>query len=580
MADFRSALESARDELFLDTADGKYLDVIGENFGVFRPKGGIDDDTWRQVLRVVLMSPKLVEERFAALLGVLSGGAVTIDFAGDALLAPPDLRVEVLLGPMPPGGAYPPASAVRLTGHGIPADAPPSGGPGQLAIEATGVQVGRPGSTSPVPPAPEIVVAHASAGQTEAQLAHAPVLPGSVELWVNPRTPAAPGPVSLSPASFGVDPAGRLTFDVLPAPLTFFTPDPATGVAVPRPGLPPGTEVLATYRIDTRTYAGLASALRLKLPPVYRVRVAGRGLDRPWSDLEGSDHWMLSIPAPIVPGSEDARRRFLRQATCIALRSWSIHDTGRSSGPPDDQPTTPHLDRTTLGPRVFVDLRRRNDLTHAAADLHQASFLHEDWLRPPPGETADRTRTAPAGEPWDLPPAPVAHPAPRRWLVHPWNRSGGAPFVGPYVYTHDARLWPCGREAQPGDPSTWEPFAEEFATVIARDPRTGQDVPVVVRQDPHAQNPYSGAPLETAPGSGVFFRELARPRPYSPRPDRSDHPLVLFDEGFWLERLKSLIDLVRAAGVFVTFERSPRAVPGAAPPWFCDPCHPTERYGR
>ncbi len=579
MADFRSALENARDEIFLDTADGKYLDVIGENFGVFRPQGGIDDETWRQVLRVVLMSPKGVEERLSALLDALAGGAVIIDFVGDALLAPPDLRVEVLLGPMPAAGGCPPAALVRLSGRGIPADAPPPAGVGQFAIEPGGVQVGRPGSISPAPPTAELVIAHASAGQTSAQLARTPVLPGSVELWVNPHTPAAPDPVPLASTHFGTDPAGRITFDVLPAPLTFLAPDPGSGAPVPRPGLPPGAEVLAAYRIDTRTYAGLESALRLKLPPVYRVRAARRGLDRSWSDLEGCDRQMLAVPAPVVPGNEDAPRRFLRQATRIALRSWSIHDSGRSAGPPDDQPTTPHLDRTTLGPRVFVDLHRRDDLTHAPADLYQASYLHEDWLRPPPGEVVDHTRSAPAGEPWELPPVPAAHPAPRRWLVHPWSAPGGTAFVGPYVYTHDARLWPCGHEARPGDPSSWEPFAEEFATVVVRNPRTGQDVSIVVRQDPHTRNPYTGAPLETAPGSGVFFRDFARSRPYTPRPDRSDHPLVLLDEDFWLERLAMLVDLIRAAGVFVTFERSARAVPGATPPWFCDPCHPTERYG-
>ncbi len=586
MADFKSALESLRDELFLDTADGKYLDVIGENLGVFRPQGGIDDETWRRVLRVVLMAPKMVPARLEALLAVLAGGMITIDHAGDALLAPPDLRVEVLLGPMAPVTTYPPAITVRLSGHGVPADAPPPAGPGRFDIDASGVQVGTRGSVSPAPTAPERVIVHATAGQADAQLAHTPVLPGSVELWVNPRTPAVQTPVLLSPAHYGVGPSGRITFDILPAPLTFFAPDPSTGAPAARPGLPPGALVLATYRIDTRTYAGLLSALRLKLPPVYQVQAPQRGLDRAWTDLEGLDRSMVAVPAPVRVGAEDAPRRFLRLASRITLRSWSLYDAGRALGPPDDQPTTPHPDRTHLGPRVFVDLTRRDDLTHARADLRQASYVHEDFVRPPPGETADLAVEEPSGEPWSPPPVPGAHPAPRRWLVHPWNASGNPALVGstdpafpgPYLYSYDERLWPCGREARPGDPSSWEPFAEEFATVLAANPQSGQSDAIVVRQDRHAMNPLSGAPLETAPGSGVLYRDLAIPRPYTPHPDRSDHPLVLFSEDFWLERLEILVDLVRAAGVFVTFERSPRVVPTGAPPWFCDPCHPTERY--
>ncbi len=588
MADrFQGAIDQVRDELFLDRADGRYLDVIGENFGVFRPRAGVDDDTWRQVLRLVLMSPKTTAERLVALLDALLGDLVRIDYVGDAVTAPPDLRVEVLLDPnAPPASPQPPAFAVRLTGQGLPADAPAAPGPGSVTIPATGVQVGTPGSPAPVPvPGPEIVVARALGGATTAQLAFAPVVAGSVELWVNPQTPAAPDPVRLDRAHFDVDAGGLITFDVLPAPLTFFAVDPSTGTPIPRPGLPLGAEVLATYRIDTRTFAGLGAALRLKLPPVYRMTLSEVSSAHAWADLEAADQSMEAVLLPGPPATEDPNPRFLTLVTRIDLRSWALYDVGRAQGPPDAQPTTPFLDQQTVGPRVFVDLRRRDDVTHVRADLRQASYLHDDLDHPAPVAVPDHTLLEPAGEPWQLPPVPAIEPAPQLWAVHPWNRSGDPNrlatdpgFPGPYVYTFDVRLAPCGRERVPGDPTTWEPFAEEFANVLAHDPRSGRDLPVVVRQEPGALNPFTGSPLETAPGSGVLYRDLAVPRPYVPHPDRSDHPLVLFADNFWVDRLKSLVDLVRAAGVFVTFERGPDPTPDSAPPWFCEPCYVLRFY--
>lgn len=559
---FQGAIDQVRDELFVDRADGRYLDTIGENHGVFRPRAGVDDETWRQVLRLVMMAPKTTEERILAFLDALLGDALRIEYAGDPVTAPPDLHVEVLLeaNPSPAGEVVPPATAVRLTGSGIPANAPRAPGAGSVTVTAAGVQVGTPGSVGPTPPGPEIVVARAVGGQTAAQLAFFPIVPGSVELWVNPRTPAVPDPVRLDPAYYQVDPGGQITFDLLPAPLTFFAVDPSTGAPIARPGLPSGAEVLATYRIDTRTLGGLAAALRLVLPPTYRITIPSASAAHAWADLEAADHRMEAVLLPGPPATEDPAPRFLRRATRIDLRSFGVFDVGRAPGPPDPQPTTPFLDQTTLGPRVFVDLRRRPDVARVRADLRQASYLHDDLAHPAPA-------------------------APQLWAFHPWNRSGDPAqlatdraFPGPYVYTFDARLQVCGRERVPGDPSSWEAFAEEFATVLARDQRTGQDEPVVVRQDPFATNPFSGAALETSPGSGELYRDIARPLSYAPRPDRTDHPLVLFADEFWTERLKTLVDLVRAAGVFVTFERGPVPTPSAAPPWFCEPCYAVRFY--
>ena len=582
MADpFRGAIDEVRDALFVGTAEGRHLDVIGENFGLFRPPAGVDDATWRQVLRLCLMAPKTVEDRIIALLDVLAGDLVHLEYAGDPVTAPPDVRVEVLLGPAPPA-AMPPAVALRLTGRGLPADAP-APGIGTVTLTAGGYHIGTPGSVSPSPrPAPEVVVGSALGGTTNAQLAHAPVIPGSVELWVNPRTAAAPAPVRLSPADFTVDADGLVTLGILPAPMTFFALDPATGAAIPRPGLPTGAEVLATYRIDTRTFAGLAAALRHVLPPAYRVTIPEASREHAWTGLEGAGHAMEAALLPGPPATEDPHPRFRVLRTRITLRSWAVHDVGRAPGPPAPQPTTPFLDQLTVGPRVFVDLRRRDDLTRVRPDLRQASYLHDDLDHPLPRAIPDRTVE---GSPWEPPLVPAMAPAPQRWAVHPWNAPADPArltthpaFRGPYVYTFDARLQPCGRERVPGDSASWEPFAEEFVTVLARDPRNGRDVPIVARQDPFAINPFTGSALETAPGSGVLYRDFAVPRPYSPRPDRSDHPLVLFADDFWIERLKSLVDLVRAAGVFVTFERSPEAAPDPAPPWFCEPCYSVRFY--
>lgn len=563
MADrFQGAIDQVRDELFVDRADGRYLDTIGENFGVFRPRAGVDDETWRQVLRLVMMAPKTTEQRVLALLEALLGDHVGIDFLGDPVTAPPDLRVEVLLdaNATPPSGPRPPATAIRLTGQGLPADAPAQG-TGTVIITAAGAQVGTPGAIAPAPaPGPEVVVARALAGQTSARLGHFPIVTGTVELWVNPRTPAAPDPVRLDPAHFSVGADGQIVFDLLPAPLTCFAVDPSTGAPVARPGLPVGALVLATYRIDTRTYAGLGAALRLKLPQVYRVAIPTASAGHEWTNLAASDRQMAAMLLPGPPATEEASPRFLRLATRIVLRSFDVYDPGRAAGPPDEQPTTPFLDQDAVGPRLFVDLLRRPDVTHVRATPDLASYLHDDLLHPAP-------------------------PAPHLWAFHPWNRSADPArlatdraFAGPCVYTFDPRLQVCGRERVPGDASSWEAFAEEFATVLAFNPATGQDEPVVVRQDPFATNPFTGAALETAPGSGELYRDLARPRAYAPRADRSDHPLVLFADAFWIERLKMLVDLVRAAGVFVTFERGPDPVPGAAPPWFCEPCYAVRFY--
>lgn len=542
MADegLKGVIQDVRDELFLDGATGKYLDTIGQNHGYERPRAWMGDETWRRVLRLVMMAPKTVQERFERLLDVLVGGWISIVFAGDVLTHPPDLRVEAVLAPpAPPGAAVapePPAVEIRLTGAGLPAP---------VSVTAAGAQVGTPGS----PVGADVVVERALGGQTEARLRFTPVQPATVELWVNPHTDAAPLPVPLAAPHFTAAPDGTVTFDVLPAPLTFFAVDPMTGAPVPRPGLPAGAEVLAVYQIDTRTYAGLASALRSRLPPDYHVAIDEASEDRLWTDLQALAAGMVAELYPPAPGDGSAPT-FARLVSRIDLRSWSVYDAGVAAGPSDDQPTTPFLDQDTVGPRVFVDLGRRPDVTRQTARLPMASYLLDDF------------------------PPPRPHP-------------GGYP--GPYVYTYDDRQQVYGREITPGAPATWEPFATEFGAVVVVNPATGLPETVTVRLDRHATDPFTGGPLATAilpatvasPAQPVapaqLFKDFARARPFSPRPDRSDHPLVLFADELWLERLMLMFDLVRAAGVFVTFERAVATTVTTAPPWFVDssPLDPT-----
>ena len=108
-----------------------------------------------------------------------------------------------------------------------------------------------------------------------------------MRVWVNT--------VELAPAAFSPGSDGAVTFGVLPAPLTFVPVDPTTGGTIPRPGLAVGARVVASYTIDTHTYAGLLAALRLKLPAAYRVAIPDAALGRPWTELEPADEQMEAV---------------------------------------------------------------------------------------------------------------------------------------------------------------------------------------------------------------------------------------------------------------------------------------------
>lgn len=74
----KSAIQEVRDQLFLDRADGKYLDVVTSNLGMDRPNLGFsDDDVWRAVVRRLALDTKQVVGVFSDLLDLIFGPSIT-----------------------------------------------------------------------------------------------------------------------------------------------------------------------------------------------------------------------------------------------------------------------------------------------------------------------------------------------------------------------------------------------------------------------------------------------------------------------------------------------------------------------
>lgn len=73
----QSDIAEVRDQLSLDFADGKYLNVVTGNLGIPRPPYGFDDDTWRSVVKVLALKEKQVRTKFQEVLSILLGPRVT-----------------------------------------------------------------------------------------------------------------------------------------------------------------------------------------------------------------------------------------------------------------------------------------------------------------------------------------------------------------------------------------------------------------------------------------------------------------------------------------------------------------------
>jgi hypothetical protein len=69
----QSAIKEVRDQLSLDRADDKHLNVVTGNLGMPRPVIGFTDDLWRAVVKQIAVDYKQIRTQFAALLAILFG---------------------------------------------------------------------------------------------------------------------------------------------------------------------------------------------------------------------------------------------------------------------------------------------------------------------------------------------------------------------------------------------------------------------------------------------------------------------------------------------------------------------------
>lgn len=71
-------ISNTKDQIFVSTAEGRYLDFLGNNVGVPRdPDLGLDDDSFRKLIPVLSFLPKQVRQTVIALLDVFWGPGFT-----------------------------------------------------------------------------------------------------------------------------------------------------------------------------------------------------------------------------------------------------------------------------------------------------------------------------------------------------------------------------------------------------------------------------------------------------------------------------------------------------------------------
>lgn len=96
MATTKSAIKEVRDQLYVDTADGKYLSALGSNYGLVRPKIGFgDDDIWRAVVRRLALDYKQVVNVFYDLLTNIFGPRISVATALASSVAVDDVEMYV-----------------------------------------------------------------------------------------------------------------------------------------------------------------------------------------------------------------------------------------------------------------------------------------------------------------------------------------------------------------------------------------------------------------------------------------------------------------------------------------------------
>ena len=78
MALIRNKLQQVVDELSLDWATGKYLNVISGNYGLHRPAIGFTDAKWRAATKIIALQYKQIANKFRDILELMLGPQVTI----------------------------------------------------------------------------------------------------------------------------------------------------------------------------------------------------------------------------------------------------------------------------------------------------------------------------------------------------------------------------------------------------------------------------------------------------------------------------------------------------------------------
>ena len=70
-------IAEVRDQMSLDYADGKYLNVVTANLGLQRPPFGFSDAQWRALARAIALQYKQIATKFEAVLSIILGPKVT-----------------------------------------------------------------------------------------------------------------------------------------------------------------------------------------------------------------------------------------------------------------------------------------------------------------------------------------------------------------------------------------------------------------------------------------------------------------------------------------------------------------------
>lgn len=73
----QSAISEVKDQLALDYADDKYLNVVSGNLGIARPVFGFTDSLWRAVVKELAIEHKQIRKKFRDIMAIMFGPAKT-----------------------------------------------------------------------------------------------------------------------------------------------------------------------------------------------------------------------------------------------------------------------------------------------------------------------------------------------------------------------------------------------------------------------------------------------------------------------------------------------------------------------